>query len=143
MNAVYESMRKKIALTFEENLEWIRNNPAPEVPDTPLLSVPKWGPTAKTITQEMRDERAALKKENAQRIAIARAPVIEWDMRRLAVLDERRELLLTPAEKKALEDDDDPHYSVVVLEWMPPLAMLMPAEDLTRLALLALDNPGP
>lgn len=125
MNAVYESMRRKIALTFEEDLAWVRNNPVPEVADTPLLSIPKWGPIIGTITLEMRDERAAQKEENARRIAIVRAPVIDWHTRRLNILAERRDTLLTEAEKKAWEEDDVFYYSVVALEWMPPLATLM------------------
>lgn len=143
-NALYASMRAKVAQSHKEGEAWAKANVQPQNPDTSKverLPVPDWK-GIKHITPEMRDERKRIKAENDARVALVMAPVNKWFSDRYAFVENWQNENLTPEEKAIHGSDDYTSYEVEALAWMPPLSTLVPAGVLAKEHTPAEDTPA-
>lgn len=128
-NALHESTRVKIAASYAALVVWETLNPQPSYPtaaDVPQVTIPSWN-GLRLITAEMRTERKQLQAENDKRLTEARVPYMAWHNERQTVLIQHQESSLTPEEKSAHQNDNESHYELEALTWMPSLEMLLPA----------------
>ena len=131
-NALHESMRSKIAASYAALAVWETLNPQPPYPretDVPQKAIPSWN-SLRLITDEMRAERKQLKAENEKGLKEARVPYLAWHNERKNVLVQHQELSLSQEEKVAHQNDNESHYELEPLAWMPPLERLLPADVL-------------
>ena len=143
-NALYASMRAKVAQSHKEGDAWAKANVQPQTPDTSTverLPVPDWK-GIKHITREMRDERQRIKDENDARVAAVMAPVHQWFADRHAFVENWLNENFTPEEKAVREGDDYTSYEVETLAWMPPLSTLVPAGVLASKEIAPEDTPA-
>lgn len=127
-NGLYKSLNDKLGQSHKEAERWAKVNPQPIIPDlskVERLSLPSWN-GIKVITKEMREERTRIKTENENRTNALLAPAHIWQQARAAFLSNWQEANLTPEEKAARLDDNENHYEVQALTWMPAIETLLP-----------------